>query len=80
MEIELHCVLCGGMLAKGGDDMECLSCGAGYTDIVVSESIPFDESEPREVSVSMESFLAKRKPDVAMPLEMQPAIEESIAV
>ncbi len=80
MEIELHCLICGGTLTKGGDETECPRCGMGYSDILVSESIPFDESEPIEVSISIEGVFVKKKTEVALPFEMHSTVEESITV
>lgn len=80
MQIELHCMLCGGMLTKEGEYTACQHCAAEYSNILVSENIPFDEGEPIEVSVSMEGMFVKRKTEVTVPLGIHPAVEESIAV
>ncbi|MEE9593883.1 MAG: hypothetical protein V3V92_00625 [Candidatus Hydrothermarchaeales archaeon] len=80
MRIDLHCMLCGGMLTRGEEHTTCLSCGAEYSNILVSEDIPFDEGEPLEVSVSMEGTFVKRETKVPVPLGNHSAVEESIAV
>lgn len=65
---------------KGGECSVCLQCGVEYSNILVSESIPFEEDEPVEISISMESTFVRRKTEVTLPLGINPAIGESIAV
>ncbi len=80
MKPDLHCMLCGGVLARGGEYTACNHCGAEYSNVLVSESIPFDECKPIEVSISMEGMFVNKKTQVSVPVRIQPAIEESIAL
>ncbi len=68
------------MLTKEEEYTACHSCGAEYSDILVSEDIPFDGSEPVGVSVSMEGVIVRREPEPPVPLEIPPSVEESIAI
>ncbi len=80
MEIELHCVMCGGILNGGSAPAVCLNCGAEYSNILVSESIPFDGDTVSEMSVSMDYAPVRSKNRNGIPIETQIPVEETIIV
>ncbi len=79
MRNELYCPLCGCMLGKVNGASICHGCGVEYSNVVVSESIPFDDELASEVSISMECTLAKPKPpERPMPLDADVVIADAI--
>ncbi len=79
MKTELYCPMCGYPLSKEGDTAVCYGCGIECSNVVISESIPFDGEFASEVSISMDCTLAKPKPpERPMPLEAEVSISEDM--
>jgi hypothetical protein len=51
----MFCIRCGGSLSTFDGQVECLGCGALYSDVLISESISREgDLETRELSVCMD--------------------------
>jgi hypothetical protein len=78
MRLDLFCIRCGGSLSTINGQVECLGCGALYSDVLISESVSREgDLETREFSVCMDITTreVKQPPCVDEVLELGPRIE-----
>jgi hypothetical protein len=55
MRLDMFCIRCGGSLSSLDGQVECLGCGALYSDVLISESVSREDGmETREISVCMD--------------------------
>jgi hypothetical protein len=74
IRIDKFCFECGGRLHLDEGQVECSSCGALYSDLLVSEAIDEDEEfKITELSVSMDITIKAMKQPVVVEYVSEPA-------
>jgi hypothetical protein len=76
MRLDLFCIRCGGSLSSFDGRVECLGCGALYSDVLISESVSREGGfETRELSVCMDITTREvKQPSFVEASELGPRI------